>query len=129
MKHFKWQVLTFQGAKLEGVDDMPNQGVRDATHIFRLEVKGYPVVQLVCVPHGADLIFHRSTEIPTDANTGRCAGRIVTYHVGWNYGGRKCVTELGYFADPVKLWRRLLLREKPTIKPFATMKDDDGRKD
>lgn len=129
MRHFKWTILTHQDETLRGTDEMPNQGVRDATRAMRLEVKGYPVVQLVCLPHGAELIFHRSTEIPTDAATGRCAGRIVTYHLGWNYGGRKSVTELGYFADPVKRWRRLLLREKPTIKPFATMKDFDGRKD
>ena len=128
MKHYHWQALTFQGETLEGTDEMPNQGVRDATRMLRLDMNNYPVSQLVCLPYGAELIFFRSVEIQTDAATRKRIGRIETYHLGWELGGKKTVCEFGFFMSPVKWWRRLLLREQPEVKPFATMKDFDGRK-
>ena len=129
MKHYHWTVLTSKNETIEGTDDMPNPGVRDAAAMMRLDMKGYPVSQLVCLPVGADLIFFRSVEIPKDTATGRVLGRIVTYHLGWNLGGKKTVCEFGFSANKVKWWRRVFMREKPEVKPFATMKDFDGKKE
>lgn len=129
MKHYHWIVLTSKNEPIEGTDEMPNQGVRDATRVMRLDMKRFPVAQLVCLPNGADLIFFRSVEIQVDSATGKRVGVLETYHLGWNLGGKKTVCEFGFFMDEVKWWRRVLLGEKPKVKPYSTMKDFDGKKD
>ena len=131
MQDHKWQILTLGNETLEGVDSMPNDGIRDACVAMTLELAGHHCVYQLAKPHGADLIFRRNTEMRTeiffDGRPDKKLGSIIDYELGWAHGDEKAVLELGTMKTDPPRWKRLLLRAKPEIKPYVQLKYFEGR--